>query len=1152
MALASTALTAPTAALAQSVVLQGDYLKIGINEKGTLGTGGTVRPGILYDGTGAGTFNPSYDYLTPGTPQEAFVLTGSSAGGGAFTATNSNASLFSASTNGTLTSYNGVAYNGTTFDQRVVWTGTYGSTLSVTHDYRFNTNGQQLQISTTITALDDLTGLSFVRLTDPDAVAAPGDTSATNNFQGSGSVPGTDLIYAEATVSKYVIGLYSNDATPHHTAAPGFTANPAGYLAGTFLGNGDYTIGMAFTIGSLTNGSSLSLNYSYIFGTDIAAAVSAGTGGGGGGSPAPEPTNISSETHYTADAIASGKVKPEFDGGVLTLASTGALDTNFTMTAKGGGIDTSGFDLTLSGAITGDGQFSKKGAGVLTLKGANTFKGLSVEGGTLAFGDEAALGASDATLSLSSGGGLQALSNLTLSRNITIDTSRVVFDTHANDVTLAGAITGSGELMKTGAGVLTLTGANTFKALTIGGGALAFSSDAALGAADSTLTLKDGGGLKILSDLTFNRNLVISGAGGVDTGASKIIMSGDILGGGDLQKTGAGALTLAGQNEMATLHIKEGAVIANAAKSLGAADGKIILEANTSLTTGGSYTITQAVDIIGANARFDTGANAVTLLGAISGDACFIKAGSGKLDLRGAGANAIGACVQQGQLSFNNSFIGNVFVDPGATVSGSGMVRGAMAIQGILAPGNSPGRLVVAGSVTQAAGSTLAIDIDGPTAGIGAGHFDTLVLTGAGSVYTAAGTIAPITRGITGDATNTYTPRIGDTYQVVTADGGVTGAFASVTQPTTGLPVNARFDVAYTRNAVILAVTPRSYAAMEGATRNASAVGEAADRLRTAGANAFTNGLIGLNAIQIGDALQRAAGEIHADGVDAVLQSNRALRAATFGRLAARDGGVWGQAMGATRKVGSDETASSYRTDRAGVVFGADRQVSPAVLVGGAVGYTENEVKAGVLGTGRTFSYQGLAYAGWTSGDYYFDGVAAAGSDLYKAERTIAYAKPKGHSLSADVEAGRKLAMGPAAVTLAAGLSADQVKRKAVTESGGAITALTFDNVTRRAVQARVGGRVASRTAMGDLHVTPHASVFVLRELNGARSRLDAHLLGQAFEVATTSPGKTSLQLAAGVDAQVNDRARLTFGYKYEGAREVQSHAVALTGALAW
>jgi len=1064
--MASTALVAPSAALAQSVVLAGDYLKIGVNEKGTLGTGGTTRPGILYDGTGTGTFNPNYDYLTPGTPQEAFVLVGTT-GGGAFTATNSNASLGSASISGALTSYNGVAYNGTTFDQRVVWTGTYGSTLAVTHDYHFNTNGQQLQIDTKITALTDITGLSFVRLTDPDAVAAPGDSSATNNFQGSGSIPGTDLIYGEATVSKYVIGLYSTDATPHLTAAPGFTAAPAGYLAGTFLGNGDYTLGMAFTIGSLANGASINLNYNYIFGTDIAAAVGAASGGGSP-APAPEtpppPTNIEAGKTYSAEDLTSGKVKPVFEGGTLTIASTGEVATDITVMAAGGGVDTAGHDLTFAGTITGDGRLSKLGEGVLTLKGVNTFQGVTLAGGVLAIESEANLGAPGAPLVIE-GGTLRADAPLTLTRKI------------------------------------------------------------------------DLGGDTILR---------------LDTQSHNVVLGGELAGGGAISKTGSGTLTLSQPSTLKLLDIQGGNIVAGGPGSLGASGGKIVLNANTGLILTSNIIIDQAVTIAGADTRFDTGANQVTLMGPVSGDACFTKVGAGKLNLLGAGGNAIGACVREGQLSFNSIFAGDVFVSPGATVGGSGLIQGSVKVSGVLSPGNSPGRLVVAGSLTQDAGSSLLIDIDGPTPGVGAGHYDTVVLTGAGSVFTAAGTIAPITRGITGDATNSYAPRIGDAFAVVTAEGGVTGTFSALTQPAGGMPANARFEVIYQPKAIVLAVTPERYAALSLANGNAEAVAGAADTLRAGGANSFTGGLVGLNEAQIAGVFERAAGEIHADTVDAVLTSNRSFRAEVAERLAAREDGVWAQASAETRKVGADETAGRFRTDRTGVVVGADRWIRPTLRIGGALAYAETEVKAGVLGHGRTFSYQGLAYAGWRSEAWYVNGVVAKGSDVYKAVRGAAYAKPEGSSFAADLEAGRGFDLGPVSLTLAAGLGKDRIKRDAVVEAGDPVGGLAFDKAVHNALQGRVGARIEGEAALGGAKVTPWAQAFVLRELDADRTELTARLQGAAFEVAATAPGKAAVRLGLGFDAEVSRRARLSFGYRYEGSREAQSHAGMITGAWAW
>ncbi|PZQ57805.1 MAG: hypothetical protein DI570_19500 [Phenylobacterium zucineum] len=1153
------ALALAPAAQAQSLVLQGDYLKIGVNDKGTLGTGGTTRPGILYDGTGTGTFNPNYDYLTPGSPMEGFVLVGSTSGG-AFTATNSNASLGSAQVTGTLTDYSGVAHGGETFDQRAVWTGTYGSTLGVTHDYRFNSNGQQLQIVTTITAMTDITGLKFVRFTDPDAVAAPGDTSATNNFQGNGSVAGTDLIYAEATVSKYVIGLYSNDPTPHVTGAPGFTAAPAGYLAGTFLGNGDYTIGMAFTYGDLMNGASLTLNYSYIFGTDISAAISANGGGGGGGSSDPTtPRNIEAGGEFSDADLAGGTVNPVFDGGSLKLTADTSVGMDFRVTANGGSIDTAGHDLVLSGVVAGEGRLIKTGEGVLELKGVNTFKGVTVNQGVLAIGADTALGAEGADLVINSGT-IRSTGDSTILRKISLSGASATFDTQDHDLVISSVIDGGGVLEKVGTGVLTLSGENTYTGdVAIRQGTLKIDSAKSLGASTSTIIFAADTILTTPSNLILsNRINIDSGLGAIDVAGDSLKLDGALTGAGGIVKTGAGTLTLSGPSSLKTIKIDAGTVIASSQQALGASDGAIILAGGTRLVTGTDMAVTQTINFAGANAVIDTGAANITLTGAISGDNCLIKAGAGSLNLLAPGANAIGACVQEGALKFNSVFTGNVRVDANGLAAGSGLIKGDVKVAGILAPGNSPGRLVVDGSVALERTGTLLIDIDGPTAGVGAGHFDTLVLTGRGSVFTAAGAISPITRGITGDATNTYTPRIGDAFQVVTAEGGVTGRFDRLVQPAQGMPTNSRFEVVYRPNAVILAVTPDRYAAIATGVANAQAVAGAVDTLRDGGSTGFSDGLIGLNEGQLSGVLHQAAGEIHADTVEAVLRGARGARRLAIARTTAAtaDREVWASFSGGTREVGADDVAGRYRDDRVGLVVGADRRISDTIRLGGAVSYGEAEIKAGQFGAGRTFSYQAMAYAGWTSGPMYVSGVVQGGKDVYKTQRvlgaTTLLAKPEGASYAIDVEAGRTFALAPANVTVIAGLSKDRVDRDGVTEAGSATLGLSFDDVKRDAVQARLGLRAERQLTIGQATLKPYVSAFALQELDGSRTRLDAALQGAGFEVASSSPGRTALELSTGFEAKVGARGLVRLGYRYEGAREAQAHAFSLTGAVAF
>jgi hypothetical protein len=59
---------------AASVELSGNYVRTGVSDAGTIGMGGYTYPGLQYDNTGTGTFNNSYDYLTPGNPFEGFTV----------------------------------------------------------------------------------------------------------------------------------------------------------------------------------------------------------------------------------------------------------------------------------------------------------------------------------------------------------------------------------------------------------------------------------------------------------------------------------------------------------------------------------------------------------------------------------------------------------------------------------------------------------------------------------------------------------------------------------------------------------------------------------------------------------------------------------------------------------------------------------------------------------------------------------------------------------------------------------------------------------------------------------------------------------------------------------------------------------------------
>ena len=115
---------------------------------------------------------------------------------------------------------------------------------------------------------------------------------------------------------------------------------------------------------------------------------------------------------------------------------------------------------TFDGVISGAGSFVQMGAGTTTLTATNTYTGgTTISGGTLAVSADANLG--DTSGGLRFGGGtLQYLAGFTSNRGVTLNAGGGTFDTNGNSASIAGVISGSGDLTKSGTGTLTLSGAN--------------------------------------------------------------------------------------------------------------------------------------------------------------------------------------------------------------------------------------------------------------------------------------------------------------------------------------------------------------------------------------------------------------------------------------------------------------------------------------------------------------------------------------------------------------------------------------------------------------------------------------------------------------------------------------------------------------------
>ena len=292
--------------MAQNAVLENEYIRAGVNQTtGTLGSGGNTSPGLLYDNTGTGTFNTAYDYLTPGSPYEGWAVRIDNADGTQYKLYGNNNAGFQMDGNTTVSG----AWVGTPTASSAVWAGS-ATEFDIKHTYSLPSAQKYLDITTRLDAKEAMPHLYFGRYIDPDAVAAPGDSSATDNVRGYGIIPKTNVVFSEATVSRYALGLYSAQVGNVNTSIQGWTSDPKNYYlnnGGYDVGNGDDTIGIGFYAANVARGDILTWKYAYIFGPSaFGAASSAISGGAGGGTAGTSSFGTLSDVGSATSAATSG------------------------------------------------------------------------------------------------------------------------------------------------------------------------------------------------------------------------------------------------------------------------------------------------------------------------------------------------------------------------------------------------------------------------------------------------------------------------------------------------------------------------------------------------------------------------------------------------------------------------------------------------------------------------------------------------------------------------------------------------------------------------------------------------------------------------------------------------------------------------------
>ncbi|MCR3011916.1 autotransporter-associated beta strand repeat-containing protein [Salmonella enterica subsp. enterica serovar Kentucky] len=592
------------------------------------------------------------------------------------------------------------------------------------------TNDAVLELNTGGTFDNVISGSGKVEKSGDDALTLSG----SNTYTGGTLISGGTLV--ASNVEALGTGDVTDNATLALNAGGDFTNNIGGtgrveksgdqtltlsgsntYTGGTLISSGTLvaTSVDALGTGNVTNNATLALNTGGDFINNIGGTGRVEKSGD-------DALTLSGSNTYTGGTLISGGTLVANDVNAL---GTGDVTDNAALMLNTGG--------DFINNIGGTGRVEKSGDDTLTLSGSNTYTGGTlISGGTLVANDVNALGTGDVT------------DNATLALNAVGDFNN--------------AIGGSGKVEKSGDDTLTLSGSNTYTGGTlINGGTLVASNVEALGTGDvtddATLELNTGG--KFDNAISGSGNVVKSGADTLTLSGSNTYTGGTTINDGTLVATSVDALGTGDVTDDATLELNTGGDFDNAISGSGqvvkSGDDTLTLSGSNTYTGGtlisGGTLVANDVNALGtgdvtdnATLELNTGGDFTNNIG---GTGRVEKSGDGTLTLSGSNTYTGGTLISDGTLVASNvEALGSGDIDNYASLqlNASGQfVTANLTTHDNATTAIGADSALRGNTLTQEANSTLAVHLTDSNSGaiVTADHANlggTLDITGIGNV----------------------------------------------------------------------------------------------------------------------------------------------------------------------------------------------------------------------------------------------------------------------------------------------------------------------------------------------------------------------------------------------------------------------------------
>ncbi|MDC0598319.1 autotransporter domain-containing protein [Gammaproteobacteria bacterium] len=827
--------------------------------------------------------------------------------------------------------------------------------------------------------------------------------------------------------------------------------------------------------------------------------------------------------------------------------------------------------VTFGDVISGTGTVTKQGAGTLTLTGANTYSGgTTISAGIVEVSADDQLGSGTLTMN---GGTLRNTSFYTETNAAVLNSGTTSTIDNSNVLFYDAVISGDGNLHKTGADSLILTGNNTYTGVTtISAGILQIGGITTTGS--------------IVGDIINNSQLLFARS-------NAYTHAGNVSGTGLIEKHVPETLTITG-----ALTHTGGTTISNGALQIG----------------NGGITGSISGDITNNSALIFNRSDAVTFGDVISGTGSFTQAGTGNTNLTGVNTYNGATIVNAGTLSVNGSIANSATtVNSSGTLSGTGTVGVVTLNGGTIAPGNSIGTLSLTGDIDFSSGGVYQVEVDA------AGNSDLITATGTATLTNGAVQVQP-EAGNYAETTD---------YTILTAAGGLGGtSFDSVSSSLAFLTPTLSYDgnnvvLSLVRNDLLANSNPSNPGPSNPGPSNVSfqrvAVTANQWTVATALSHLFNTGQTGLDSLfaetfiltEAGaqQAFESLSGVQHTHSQLALQQNTQrfqqvlsrrsqqptgtlaygampfdanadlllafngdlsllgASSATSLGNQAmtGAERGWWIQGFGGVGEINDTINASGADFDNTGLALGIDSEWGNAVI-GLAGSYTNTDVDA-VSSDLDIDSYQLAVYGLWVKESAYLNTLLNYGQHTTDASRDIsvgtlfntANADYDSESLNASIELGKSYGAQSEAegttVTPYISLAYQSLQQDRFVESGAGNMNLSVGSEKADGVRTTLGIRLQDKlTTRSGKRLTPFVDIAYVRD-DSNLFQLDAGFSAApntTFRVAGTELDKSRARIGFGLIGNLSERTIINLGYQGEFAGSDNRHNVAAALRFVW